>query len=89
MSRRRQTPALSPEQLLRDAQDEFIQAVYRFRAAEAVNAPELIALKREMDHLDRQVLRCIRSFYSGRPMGQNAAASFPHNGRRCPKPAWI
>ena len=39
---------------LRDAQEELAQSVYRFRAAEEANAPNLFALKREMEFLDRK-----------------------------------
>ena len=48
MSLRKNFDSFTPQQKLRDAQEEFAQAVYRFRAAEEANAPNLVALKREM-----------------------------------------
>ena len=55
MSLRKNFDSFTSQHKLRDAQEEFVQAVYRFRAAEEVNAPNLIALKREMEFLDRKV----------------------------------
>ena len=45
MSLRQNFDSFTSEHKLRDAQEEFAQAVYRFRAAEKANAPNLIALK--------------------------------------------
>ena len=55
MSLRKYFDSFTPQQKLRDAQEEFAQAFYRFRAAEEANAPNLVALKREMEFLDRKV----------------------------------
>ena len=38
---------MTPKHQLRDAKEEYEQAVYRFREAEQTNSPDLIALKRE------------------------------------------
>ena len=43
--------SLTPKHQLRDAKEEYEQAVYRFREAEQTNSPDLIALKREMEFL--------------------------------------
>ena len=55
MSLRKNFDSFTSEHKLRDAQEEFAQAIYRFRAAEQAKAPNLIALKREMEFLDRKV----------------------------------
>ena len=55
MSLRKDFDSFTPQHKLRDAKEEFAQADYRFRAAEEANAPNLIALKREMEFLDRKV----------------------------------
>ena len=49
MSLRKNFDSFTAQHKLRDAQEEITEAVYRFRAAEEANAPNLIALKREMN----------------------------------------
>ena len=72
---------------LRDAKEEYVQAVYRFREAELVNSPNLIALKREMEFLGRKLEAYRRWFYSGESIDGYFECSVP--SERCPKPAWI
>ena len=55
MTLRKNFDSFTSEHKLRDAQEEFTQAVYRFRAAEKVKAPNLIALKREMEYSGRKL----------------------------------
>jgi hypothetical protein len=87
MSLRKNYDSFTSEHKLRDAQEEFAQAVYRFRAAEKANAPNLIALKREMEFLDRKVEFFRQCIYSGQPIeGYVEWSELPE---RCPKPAWI
>lgn len=52
MTQRKNFDSFTAQHKLREAQEEFAQAVYRFRAAEEVNAPNRITLKREMEFLD-------------------------------------
>ena len=47
MSLRQNFDSFTAQHKLRDAQEEFTEAVYRFRAAEEANAGNLITLKRE------------------------------------------
>ena len=42
MSLRKNFDSFTSQHKLRDAQEEFTEAVYRFRAAEEANAPNLI-----------------------------------------------
>ena len=74
---------------LRDAQEEFAQAIYRFRAAEDADAPNLIALKREMEFLDRKVRFYRYCIYHNQPIDGYAEHSIPKIETSCPKPAWI
>ena len=46
MSLRKNFDSFTPQQKLRDAQEEFAQAVYRFRAAEEANAQFVKRLQR-------------------------------------------
>ena len=73
---------------LRDAQEEFAQAIYRFRAAEDADAPNLIALKREMEFLDRKVRFYRYCIYSDQPIDCYAEHPALHAETRCPKPDW-
>ena len=74
---------------LRDAQEEFAQAIYRFRAAEDADAPNRIALKREMEFLDRKVQFYRYCIYHNQPIDGYAEHSLPKIETSCPKPAWI
>ena len=87
MSLRKNFDSFTSEHTLRDAQEEFTQAVYRFRAAEEANAPNLVALKREMGFLGRKLEAYRRWFYAGEPIAEYVELPAPSD--RCPKPAWI
>ena len=87
MSLRKNFDSFTSQHKLRDAQEEFVQAVYRFRAAEEVNAPNLIALKREMEFLDRKVGAYRHCVYSGQQIDEYGEWSVLPG--RCPKPAWV
>ena len=73
---------------LRDAQEEFAQAIYRFRAAEDADAPNLIALKREMEFLDRKVRFYRYCIYNNQRIDSYAEYPAPHTETRCPQPDW-
>ena len=73
---------------LRDAQEEFAQAIYRFRTAEDADAPNLIALKREMEFLDRKVRFYRYCIYHDQPIDGYAEYPALHTQTRCPKPEW-
>ena len=87
MSLRKNFDSFTSEHKLRDAQEEFTQALYRFRAAEKANAPDLIALKRETEFLERKLEYCRQCIYAGLPVEEYAEWS--ELPERCPKPAWI
>jgi len=86
MSLRKNFDSFTSEHKLHDAQEELTHAVYRFRAAEEVKAPNLIALKREMEFLERKVEYCRQCVYAGQPVEEYAEWS--ELPERCPKPAW-
>ena len=87
MSLRNNFESFTSQHKLRDTQEEFAQAVYRFRAAEEAKAPNLIALKREMEYLGRKLEAYRRWFDSGESIGGNVESS--ELPERCPVPAWI
>ena len=87
MSLRKNFDSFTSQHKLRDAQQEFVQAVYLLRAAEEANAPNLIALKREMEFLDRKVEAYRHCVYSGQQIDEYVEWSALPD--RCPKPAWV
>ena len=87
MSLRKNFDSFTSEHKLRDAQEEFTQAVYRFRAAEEANAPNLVALKREMEFLGRKLEFYQQCVYSGQPI--EGYAEWSELPERCPEPAWV
>ena len=87
MSLRKNFDSFTSQHKLRDAKEEFAQATYRFRAAEEANAPNLIALKREMEFLGRKLEFYRQCVYSGQPIeGYSEWSELPE---RCPEPAWV
>ena len=78
--------SFTPQHKLGDAKEEYAQAVYRFREAEQANSPDLIALKREMEFLERKVEYCRQCVYAGQPVEEYAEWSVLP--KRCPEPAW-
>ena len=87
MSLRKNFDSFTSEHKLRDAQEQFTQALYRFRAAEEADTPDLIALKREMEFLGRKVEYCRHCIYAGLPVEEyDEWSELPE---RCPEPAWI
>ena len=86
MSLRKNFDSFTSQHKLRDAQEEFTKAVYRFRAAEEANARNLIALKREMEFLGRKLEYYRQCVYTEQPIeGYTEWSVLPE---RCPKPAW-
>ena len=87
MSLRKNFDSFTTEHKLCDAQEEFTEAVYRFRAAEEANARNLIALKREMEFLGRKLEYYRQCVYTGQPI--EGYAEWSVLPERCPKPAWV
>ena len=86
MSRRKNFDSFTSEHKLRDAKEEFTQAVYRFRAAEEANARNLVALKREMEFLGRKLEYCRQCVYTGQPI--EGYAEWSVLPERCPETTW-
>ena len=87
MSLRKNFDSFTSQHKLRDAQEEFTEVLYRFRAAEEANAPNLIALKREMEFLGRKLEYYRQCVYTGQPIEEYTEWSVLPE--RCPKPAWV
>ena len=87
MSLRKNYDSFTPQQKLRDAEEELTEAVYRFRAAQDANETNLIALKREMEFLGRKLEFYQQCVYSGQPI--EGYAEWSELPERCPEPAWV
>ena len=87
MSLRKNFDSFTAQHKLRDAQEEFTEALYRFRAAEEANAPDVIAFKREMEFLGRKLEAYRHCIYTGQPI--EGYAEWSELPERCPKPAWV
>ena len=88
MSIRKNFDSFTPRHKLQDAQEEFAQALYRFRSAEDANAPNRYVLKREMEFLDRKVQTYRYCVYTKQPIEEYERYSIVHLAGCCPKPAW-
>ena len=86
MSLRKNFDSFTPQHKLRDAKEDFTEAVYRFRTAQDANPPNLIALKREMEFLGRKLEFYRQCVYSGESIQEYV--EWPAPSDRCPKPSW-
>ena len=89
MSLRKNFDSLTPQDKLRDAEEAYVQAVYRLRSAEEAYEQNVSDLKREMDFLFRKVGHCRHCIYAGKPLREYLEYSAASADRRCPKPAWV
>ena len=89
MSLRKNFDSFTPQQKLRDAEEEYVQAVYRLRSAEEAYEQNVSDLKREMDVLLRNVGHYRHCVYAGNPLEEYLEYSAASAEARCPKPAWV
>ena len=89
MSLRQNFDSFTPSHKLRDAEEEYVQAIYRLRSAEDAYEQNVADLKREMDFLSRKVGHYRHCLYAGKPIEEYAEYSADTTESRCPKPAWV
>ena len=89
MSLRKNFDSFTPRHKLRDAEEEYVQAVYRLRSAEEAYAQNVIDLKREMEFLGRKLGHYRYCVYAGQPIEEYAEYSADIAESRCPKPVWV
>ena len=87
MTLRKNFDSFTAQHKLRDAEEEYVQATYKFRAADEVFAQNLVSLKREMEFLLRKVEHYRYCVYSGEPIEEYVELPAPSD--RCPEPAWV
>ena len=89
MTLRKNFDSFTAQHMLRDAEEEYVQAVYRLRSAEEASEQNLSDLKREMDFLFRKVGQYRHCIYAGKPLEEYLEYSAASAEARCPKPAWV
>ena len=89
MSLRKSFDSFTPQHKLRDAEEAYVQAVYRLRSAEEAYEQNMSDLKRKMDFLFRKVENYRHCLYAGKPLEEYLEYSAASADRRCPKPAWV
>ena len=85
MSLRKNFDSFTPQDKLRDPEEEYV----RLRSAEEAYEQNVSDLKREMDFLFRKVEHYRHCFYAGKPLEEYLEHSAASADRRCPKPAWV
>ena len=89
MSLRKSFDSFAPQHKLWDAEEAYVQAVYRLRSAEETYEQNVSDLKREMDFLFRKVEHYRHCLYAAKPLEEYLEYSAASADRRCPKPAWV
>ena len=89
MSLRKSFDSFAPQHKLWDAEEEYVQAVYRLRSAEEAYEQNVSDLKREMDFLFRKVEHYRHCLYAGKSLEEYLEYSAASTDKRCPKPAWV
>ena len=89
MSLRKSFDSFTPQHKLRDAEEAYVQAVYRLRSAEEAYEQNMSDLKREMDSLFRKGEHYRHCLYAGKPLEEYLEYSAASADRRCPNTAWV
>ena len=89
MSLRKRFDSFAPQHKLWDAEEAYVQAIYRLRATEEAYEQNVSDLKREMDFLFRKVEHYRHCLYAAKPLEEYLEYSAASADRRCPKPAWV
>ena len=89
MSLRKTIDMFISQHKLQDAEEAYVQAVYRLRSAEDAYEQKVSDLKWEMDFLFRKVGLYRHCLYAGKRSKEYLEYSAASAKRRCPKPAWV
>ena len=80
--------AVTAQQLLQDAEDEYTKAVYRFRKAEETHAANYSDARREMNRLEKRLLWIRQCIYSNKPHLLFKKEKAIVRNEICPEPEW-
>ena len=85
----RRSIAFTPQHQLEDAEQEYVEAIYRFRQAEEKDTADYTSIKLEMIRLEAR-LRAIREhIYRGTKYELFEPQKIMNQFGGCPEPAWI
>ena len=80
--------AFTAEQKLKDAEDLYLKAVYRFREAELRESLDYRPARCEMNRLEADLFRLRQSIYSQSVIHTQRGKKIDLSLERCPEPAW-
>ena len=85
------TPHVSftPQHQLEDAEQEYVEAIYRFRRAEEETTADYTSAKLEMISLEAKVRAIREHIYGGKTFELFETSRAMNQLIRCPKPAWV
>ena len=80
--------AFTAKHKLKDAEEQYLQSVYRFRKAEKSQSLDYRQARRDMNRLEAEVLKLRQSIYSNKPYYTHKRKRVDQSLSRCPEPAW-
>ena len=81
--------AFTPQHKLEDAEQEYLEAIYRFRRAEEGISADYTSSKLEMIRLEAKVRAIREHIYRGTTYKLFEAQQTISLFERCPEPSWI
>ena len=84
----RKNLSLTPQQQLEDAEQEYAEAIYRFRRAEHELSSDYASSKREMLRLEARVRAIREHIYGGKTFELFEPKQTTNQLIGCPKPEW-
>ena len=86
---KRQSVSFTPQQQLEDAEQEYAEAIYRFRRAEHKLSSDYASSKREMLRLEARVRAIREHIYAGKIFELFEPKQTTNQFIGCPEPAWV
>lgn len=84
----RRSVAFTPQHQLEDAEQEYVEAIYRFRRAEEEDTADYTSAKVEMIRLEAKVRSIREHIYRGTVYELFDSQKIMNQFSGCPKPAW-
>ena len=81
--------SFTPQHQLEDAEQEYAEAIYRFRRAERKLSSDYASSKREMLRLEARVKAIREHIYGGKTFELFEPKQTTNQFIGCPKPAWV
>ena len=86
---KRQSVSFTPQQQLEDAEQEYAEAIYRFRRAEHELSSDYASSKREMLRLEAKLANVREHIYRGTTYELLETQKTMNQYIGCPEPAWV